>query len=80
MGIYNARAVLMENLRQSCIYKTYHNVEMDYYWHYMMKFAETCADINNPLFTDECSENVMSISGVDPKEIKSCVEKAIESN
>jgi hypothetical protein len=77
MQIDNARVVLLENIRQSCIFKTY-DMQTDIYWNYMMNFSELCADINNLLFTEECSYKVMKLVNVVSTDIETCMEKLIK--
>ena len=74
----NQRTVLLENLRQQCIYDTYKNEDLDMYWNYMINFAETCADPNNPLFTEECAIEMMKYTSLDADRIKNCMEFQIK--
>jgi len=68
----------MENIRQSCIYNL-NTQDLDPYWKYMMTFSDTCADINNPLFDEKCSKNVMAATGIDENKVKECMEKLIKN-
>ena len=45
----------------------------------MMKFAQTCADVNLPLFTEECSLEIMSIVGIKADDVKKCISDSISS-
>ena len=49
-NIQNARKILMENIRQSCIYLEYGG---DIYWNYMMKFGQSCLNTEKPNFSEE---------------------------
>lgn len=69
----------MENIRQSCIYKTFKTDNMDIYWNYMINFSDTCADINNPLFTEECAIDMMKFTGISVETINKCMKDSIES-
>jgi hypothetical protein len=79
MKITNGRTVLLENLRQSCIFSTFRNENMDLYWNYLINFSETCVDLNNILFTEECANDVMKYTGIDKTVINRCMEDAIKS-
>ena len=68
----------MENIRQSCIYQL-NTKDLDPYWEYMITFSDTCADLNNPLFDESCSKNVMSALGIDQPIVNECMEKLIKS-
>ncbi len=68
----------MENIRQSCIYES-NTQDLDPYWNYMIVFSDTCADLNNPLFDEKCSNNVMEATGIDKKKVKECMEKLIRT-
>ena len=57
--ITNPRVILLENVRQSCIYSLYN---IDTYWEYMINFRDVCADTNNPSFNSECSYNVLKLT------------------
>ena len=53
-GLLNARLILLENIRQSCIYK---ETSLDKYWEYMIEFNRNCFN-GEKKFTEECSEKV----------------------
>lgn len=78
MKIMNPRIVLLENLRQQCIYQVYKDEDLDTYWNYMMNFAETCADPNYPLFTEECAIDMIKFTGIDADKVKKCMENQIK--
>ena len=80
LRIYNPRLVLLENLRQSCIFINY---GMDLYWKYMIEFGELCIDLEKPLFNEECSAMALYHVGVDPKNltrIKACMQDLVDFN
>lgn len=79
LQISTGRLVLLENIRQSCIYQRF---TLDKYWEYMMKFTELCTDTNAPLFNGRCSKSVMKKIGIDDQleEINSCMTILIENN
>ncbi len=78
LGITNPRIMLMENIRQSCIYYT-HVKDLEQYWDYMETFSKICADIDKPVFTEECAIDVINYLGLDRKEIDKCMKQEIES-
>ena len=67
----------MENIRQSCIFKL-NTKDPSIYWNYMIQFSDTCADLNNPIFTEECSKNIIKYEGLDNAAIEECMKKEIE--
>jgi hypothetical protein len=80
LRIYNPRLVLLENLRQSCIFINY---GMDLYWKYMIEFGELCIYLEKPLFNEECSAMALYHVGVDPKNltrIKACMQDLVDFN
>ena len=80
LNIDNPRIVLMENLRQSCIYINYGT---DFYWKYMIEFGNKCANIEKPIFNEECSLMSLYNIGFDKKNynnIKSCMQDLIDFN
>ncbi len=78
MRVSNPRIVLLENIRQSCIYLL-HTQNIKPYWQYMIQFSDTCADINNPIFTEECSKNIMDFVGIDHQAVETCIAAQINS-
>lgn len=78
LRIQNPRYILLENIRQSCIYKTF---SLNNYWNYMVYFAKLCADPNNPSFNPECSRNVLKTVylGSYEKLVTDCMNKLINS-
>lgn len=71
LQISNPRLVLMENIRQSCIY----SISQEAYWNYMMTFFELCADLYTPTFTTTCAENTLKTIGLysELKDIEKCM-------
>ena len=56
----------------------YKSEDLDMYWNYMMNFAESCADPNNPLFTEICAYEMMKFTGVDNSRIMTCMQNQIK--
>ena len=80
LKIENPRLVLMENLRQSCIFINY---GIDFYWKYMIEFGDKCANIEKPIFNEECSLMSLYSIGFDNKNltnIKNCMQDLIDFN
>ena len=68
----------MENIRQSCIFQM--NPENIFiYWNYMIAFSDTCADLNNPLFNQECADGVMNALGIEKNLVEICMKKLISA-
>lgn len=78
MNISNPRVMLMENIRQSCIFDTYSS-DTDTYWNYMMNFSDDCIDIKNPNFTEDCANAVMTKLKLDTEKVNSCIKKEVKS-
>ena len=80
LNIYNPRLILMENLRQSCIFI---NFGIDFYWKYMIEFGDKCTNIEKPIFNEECALISLYNIGFDSKNytnIKNCMQDLIDFN
>ena len=80
LNIYNPRLVLLENLRQSCIFINY---GIDVYWKYMIEFGNKCANIEKPIFNEECSLITLYTIGFTQNnytKIKNCMQDLIDYN
>ncbi len=74
LNIKNPRLILIENLRQSCIYSQYN---IDIYWNYMIYFNNNCLKIGNIDFNEECSIRSLSKNNIDKKKIDLCMNNLI---
>lgn len=74
LNITNSRLILLENLRQKCIYEKF---DLKKYWNYMIKFSEVCANINLPTFNKKCSLEVMKLVNIDNFEVESCMKNEL---
>ncbi len=77
LQITNPRLVLLENLKQTCIFIKY---GLDFYWSYMEEFASRCADLTNPKFDRMCSEEVsgkLEINTTEHNSILECMQNLI---
>lgn len=74
LNIENSRMVLLENLRQKCIFTSY---PLATYWKYMVRFSDTCADLSLPLFDRNCSNDIMSTSQISKEVVEACMSKAL---
>ena len=80
LKIENPRLVLMENLRQTCIYI---NHGVDVYWNYMLEFGKLCTNLKNPIFNEECSKICfyhLKMQENDYKKIENCMQDLIDFN
>jgi hypothetical protein len=53
--------IIIENIRQKCLFSKYKNSENDFfdkYWEYMVLFGEECASPDKPNFQPDCSKEV----------------------
>jgi hypothetical protein len=55
LQIDNPRKILLENIRETCIYQEF---GQETYWKYMVEFNTLCFDTKNPLFNEECALTV----------------------
>ena len=76
LNINNPREILIENLRQSCIYETY---GLDLYWLYMMNFSPICGNLNSPNFGEKCSTQLIKDLGINSDSITECMENLIKN-
>lgn len=67
-GELDGRDVLLESLRQICIYK----IKIDSYFDYMDLFNQSCITE----LTEECSVKLLRKIGVDKNDIQDCVNKS----
>ena len=77
LNINNPRKILMENIRQSCVFKEYGK---DIYWNYMMMFGERCANLDKPNFNEDCASKILNLTLIDSEIIKNCMKNMIEKN
>ena len=80
LKIENPRVILLENLRQSCIFINY---GLDKYWEYMIQFGKECINLKKPYFIEECSLNSVYSIGFnknDYNDIKNCMQDFIDFN
>ena len=56
LQIDNPRRVLLENIRETCIFQEF---GQEIYWKYMTEFNILCFDTKNPLFNEECALNAL---------------------
>lgn len=77
MKITNPRVLLLENIRQSCVYKL-NSSDRSKYWDYMTNFSTLCADVNEPNFNEDCSKSVLSLIGQSSSDIDDCIKTAIK--
>ena len=75
--IDNPREILLENLRQSCIYET---LGLDIYWKYIIAFSKKCANIDKPNFNGKCANEILTAFKINIEGIKFCMETLIKSN
>ena len=74
LNILNPRLILLENIRQSCIYNEF---GIDKYWNYMIFFNENCLKIGNINFSEECSSKSISKNNLNLKKIDTCMNNLI---
>ena len=77
LNVNNPRTILLENIRQSCIFQEFGK---EIYWTYMIIFGEICVDLKNPEFTQNCASKVLNMSLIDNMVIHNCMKNMIEKN
>ena len=75
LNVNNPRTILMENIRQSCIFLEF---GQETYWQYMLMFGQICADTNKPDFNEECSYKVINDTLIDYNIVQRCMKNMIE--
>ena len=55
LKIENPRSILLENIRETCIYQEF---GQETYWRYMVSFNSLCFNTDNPSFNEECALNI----------------------
>ena len=78
MQIENPRRILLENIRETCIYQEF---GLDIYWKYMKEFNELCFDLKNPLFNGECANSTFQKIGQTESDIEileKCMKQLID--
>ena len=75
LNILNPRLILLENIRQSCIYNEF---GIDKYWNYMIFFNQNCLKIGNINFSEECSSKIILKNNLNLKKINSCMNNLIK--
>ena len=76
IGIDNPREILLENLRQSCIFEVY---DLNKFWSYMINFSNKCSNYEKLNFNEECSKKIINELNLNYKEIVKCMENLINS-
>lgn len=72
--------MVLENLRQKCIYylnRPTVTKPNDTYFKYIIAFANTCANIQDPMFNTKCSNTVMENLNIEKSEVENCMSNAI---
>lgn len=76
IGADDGREILLEDIRQKCIYLHSYNKEgnKNLYWDYMINFEKNCIDKSK--FNRECSYNVIDQIGFPIKKLTECLTKS----
>jgi hypothetical protein len=89
MKISNPRVILIENIRQTCVFYTYSSAKCKnesckaqtmIYWDYMAEFSDICANLDNPIFTEKCANLVIENLNLDKYKIDECVKNMVEKS
>ena len=70
----DGREILLESLRQKCMYKkSLKAKKMKYYFDYMDKFYKNCLSVPTPRFNDRCSKQNLDLMGFGVDFLDECV-------
>ena len=70
----DGREILLESLRQKCMYKkSLKAKKMKYYFDYMDKFYKNCLAVPTPRFNDRCSKQNLDLMGFGVDFLDECV-------
>ena len=70
--------IIMENIRQMCVFNVGRTTNQELYLKYMLKFHDWCRDLD---FTEKCSDNILSLEMKnDMDEIQKCVKNSFSGN
>lgn len=72
VGKIEGRDVVMEDLRQLCVFQVYKG-SFKIWMKYIESFFETCFNV----FTKECSEKAMKRFGISTSKVQECIDKSI---
>lgn len=83
LGVINGRQVILEDLRQICIFKERNDITISEYIDYMKSFYDTCLNVNEPDFSEKCSISAMKKIGYSSEKINSienCINNSFEDS
>ena len=77
----DSRAILMESLRQKCMYfKSIESKKMKYYYDYMDDFHKNCLLMQTPRFNDRCAKQNLDSRGFAIDYLDDCIAKSFGVN
>lgn len=76
--IQDGQKILMESLRQKCMYKKTGNIK--YYYEYMKSFYTNCLNSYNIKFNERCSKQTLDILGYPVEYLDDCVANSFGVN
>lgn len=79
-GISDGREIVLEDLRQKCIFQISNTKGEDYnpgaYFNYMSKFFNNCVNGTSPDFNYDCSMKTMKQINFNPEKVDDCIKKS----
>ena len=79
LGIIDGSIIVMESIKQKCIYYIANNQnKIDYFWKFMAKFHENCISKENN-FNEICSNDAIKSAGLSLDLVNQCVHNSFES-
>ena len=83
LGVQNGKVILLEDIRQKCLYNLSANKTDDEsltYMKYMQAFYERCISVPNPKFNYQCAYETLGFIGYDVEQVKDCIVKSFNVN
>lgn len=79
LGVTNGKDILLEDIRQKCIYLITYKTDSTAYWRYMSSFYNQCILGANPRFNVDCSYEILDQVGIEQAKLKECIYKSFDA-
>lgn len=76
LGVQNGKDILLEDIRQKCLYNLSFNKTDDdslTYMKYIQGFFDRCINVPNPKFNYQCAYETLDFIGYDVDKVKDCI-------
>ena len=78
LKINSGRVLIIENLRQKCVFKESSNTNRSLFFKYVDNFSDVCADTSSPNFNEICSNQIIEKLKIDKNKIDTCISEALK--